>query len=57
MLVAAMAAGTAPASNVMYLDVAPSPSTAPRGFGDGKIDLLDAVRILRRAASLETQWP
>lgn len=56
-LVAAMASGTAPASNLMYLDVAPSPSTAPRGFGNGQLDLLDAVRILRRAASLETVWP
>lgn len=56
-LVAAMAAGTAPASNLMYLDVAPSPSAASRGFGNGQIDLMDAVRILRRAASLEVVWP
>lgn len=56
-IVASMAAGAAPAKNLMFLDVAPATSSAPRGFGDGKLDLLDAVRILRKASSLETRWP
>jgi probable HAF family extracellular repeat protein len=38
-------------------DVAPSPSCSPGGFGDNRLDLLDAVRVLRRVRSGETVWP
>lgn len=38
-------------------DVAPNPSADPRGFGDNRIGLLDAVRAIRRMKNLETRWP
>lgn len=44
-------------TDITTWDVAPNPSGDPRGFGDGRFDLLDAVRALRRARNLETRWP
>lgn len=39
-------------------DVAPVPGTAGRQFGDGRITIADAVRILRRAIGIEAgSWP
>jgi hypothetical protein len=35
-------------------DVAPKPSSALYGYGDGRIDLRDAVRILRSLHGLAT---
>jgi peptidoglycan hydrolase-like protein with peptidoglycan-binding domain len=44
-------------TDITTWDVAPNPSSDARGFGDGRFDLLDAVRALRRAKGLETRWP
>jgi probable HAF family extracellular repeat protein len=38
-------------------DVAPSPSADPRGYGDGVVDMLDALRVLRHVSGLESHWP
>jgi hypothetical protein len=38
-------------------DVAPAPSNDLRGFGDGRLDARDALRILRHIHGLEIQWP
>lgn len=38
-------------------DVAPRPSDKPAGFGDGRVDVRDALRIMRFIGSLETVWP
>jgi hypothetical protein len=38
-------------------DVAPKPSADPRGFGDGRLDIRDVARLLRRLANLEPVWP
>ncbi|HEY3268168.1 MAG TPA: hypothetical protein VGM37_14695 [Armatimonadota bacterium] len=38
-------------------DVAPSPSPDPKGFSDGRLDMLDVIRIVRQVLHLETHWP
>jgi hypothetical protein len=43
--------------SVRAADVAPKPSAAYRGYGDGGLDTMDAVRVLRYLAGLETAWP
>lgn len=51
------AAGLSATGNVNDGDVAPKPSPQAGGFGDGRISLCDAVRILRRLNGLEPVWP
>jgi gentisate 1,2-dioxygenase len=38
-------------------DVAPAPLCTSRGFGDGRITVADAVRIVRYVKGLEPIWP
>lgn len=55
-----LALGTAQATSQQLLvgDVAPSPGTNGRRFGDGIISVSDAVRILRRAIGMDRDpWP
>lgn len=37
-------------------DVAPLPGCRPQGFGDNRVDILDAVALLRRLAGVD-RWP
>jgi len=57
MHIIAMGAGLASGTNLHVADVAPSPSGAPRGFGDGRVDLRDALRVLRFLQGFEPGWP
>jgi probable HAF family extracellular repeat protein len=50
-------AGLASGPPLQSADVAPNPSTDPRGFGDGVVDIQDALRTLRYITGLETTWP
>lgn len=52
---AGQAAGLTAIEDISKLDVAPR--TAPGVYGDGKVDLLDVVRILRHVSGLEADWP
>jgi pimeloyl-ACP methyl ester carboxylesterase len=38
-------------------DVAPKPSADPRGYGNGILDMPDALRVMRYISDLETLWP
>jgi probable HAF family extracellular repeat protein len=38
-------------------DIAPSPSAGAAGYGDGVVDVLDAIRVLRQINGMETHWP
>ncbi|HEY3266821.1 MAG TPA: D-Ala-D-Ala carboxypeptidase family metallohydrolase [Armatimonadota bacterium] len=53
----ARSGGLANAAGWMDWDTAPSPSADPRGLGDGRISVVDAVRALRRGRGLESVWP
>lgn len=50
-------AGLQTIGGVSLLDVVPRPSGAPAGYGDGRVDSRDALRILRYIRGLETVWP
>lgn len=50
-------AGLQGIAGLSFSDVAPRPSGAPAGYGDGRVDVLDALRILRYVRGLETVWP
>jgi hypothetical protein len=51
-----IAGGLLPASrmNIIIADVAPATAG---NYGDGRLDLQDALRLLRHAQGLEPQWP
>ncbi len=50
---------TLDAAQQQAADIAPKPGLNGRPYGDGKADVRDVIRILRRAASLDTEptWP
>lgn len=50
-------AGLLTGVSVSLGDIAPSPSADPRGYGDGVVDMLDAIRVLRKVSGFETHWP
>jgi probable HAF family extracellular repeat protein len=50
-------AGLKAGVSVSLGDVAPAPSASGTGYGDGQVDLLDAVRTLRFLSGFETPWP
>ncbi|HEY3268782.1 MAG TPA: hypothetical protein VGM37_17835 [Armatimonadota bacterium] len=45
-----MAVGLTPTANPDLLDLAPSPSGNPKGYGDGRLDALDVLRMLAIAS-------
>jgi hypothetical protein len=52
-----VATGFTPVPDLLAGDVAPAPLCTSRGFGDGRITVADAVRIVRYVKGLEPIWP
>jgi probable HAF family extracellular repeat protein len=52
-----IAGGFQTVPDLLAADVAPVKACDPIGFGDGKVDIQDAVRVARRVAGLEPNWP
>lgn len=52
-----VAAGLDTPPDLLAADIAPQIPCDTTGFGDGRVDLLDAVRLTRHLAGLEPVWP
>jgi probable HAF family extracellular repeat protein len=52
-----IAGGLSSTPDLRAADIAPIRLCDPIGFGDNRVDILDAVRLTRRIAGLEPVWP